>query len=56
MLTVYRKATVAIFGALMSILAYHGIGVPEWINESTLGMVFNVATPALVYLIPNTGK
>jgi len=55
-IAVYTKALVSLAGATFSILAFHGVGVPEGINEQSVGTVIAALTPFLVYLFPNKSE
>ncbi len=45
----YRKAIVAVVGAVVAILGAAGVVVAEDVSESVIAL----ATAALVYLVPN---
>jgi hypothetical protein len=53
MFTSIDKALVALVMAVLSILTFFGITVPEWASEQAVGSVIGALTPVLVYFWPN---
>jgi hypothetical protein len=49
----YRKAFVAIAGAVFILLVDNGIALPEFLTKEWVENILLLITPALVWLVPN---
>jgi len=53
MFTSIDKAIVGFIMGAISLAAYFGIAIPDWLNETAVASVAATLTPILVYFVPN---